>query len=248
MGRVTNRYYGFCPLLEDFHIPNVVGCTQRRQLIVGDNITIPAGPANTKAYTWSTFTGGLIETIDHSQIFAQKLNAAPTNRTRIASKSTSGFTLVGDGGLSDVTYSVIAFLTLPTNPHRTPKWAKDYCPGCKNMDFWAIPGSIFKDIGMFQFRCATGGGGTLAVSWENVTVINPGDAGDWNIADCGAAGSLRSPAVHVMANTDYQIIIFPSSTAPAAAPYPSSITRDGFTLNGDASEIFNVLILGQITN
>jgi len=248
MGRVTTKYYGYCPLVEDFHIQNVLGSRERRQIIFGYTATVTAADG-TKALTLSGMTGGLITKVDHYQVFVQGLQAA-TVRPRVKLRvedSSLGFTLVGDAGnVTPKLYSVIVVATLPISSRAIPKWAKDYCPGCKNLDFWGIVGSIYKDIGMFSMRVQNGGAGTLAVNFATHSAYYNDNATD--LYTTGVKGSSHSPLVNQMVNDDYQIMISPSASAPAAYPYASSITEAGFTLTGDASEYFNILILGQIKN
>ena len=257
MGRVaTTRSYRSCPLLEDFHIRNILGSGERRQIIFGSTEYVltpwPFGPGPAfSQFTYSGLTGGLITEVDHSLIFAQKWASAPVNRTRIALKNTTvtdadgftgqGFRLIGD---LNAGYDIIVVATLPTSPRATPKWAKDYCPGCKNMDFWGIVGSIYKDVGLFTSRVQNGAGGTFAYTFRDNAVY--GSAGDFYFP--GDKGSEPSPAVHKMVDADYQVILFPSDTPPAAAPFTSAFSAEGFSIIGDVNEIFNVLIFGQIEN
>ncbi len=248
MGRVTKKYYGYCPLVEDFHIRNVLGSRERRQIIFGYTATVTAADG-TKALTLSGMTGGLITHVDHYQVFVQGLQAATVRpRVKLRTEDSSlGFTLLGDdGSVTPKLYSVIIVATLPSHPRATPKWAKDYCPGCKNLDFYGLVGSIYKDIGLFSMRVQNGGAGTLAVKFATHTAYYNDETTD--LWATGVKGSTESPLVNQMANDDYQIMISPSATAPAAYPYASSITAAGFTLTGDASEYFNILILGQIRN
>lgn len=245
MGRVSKRSYRSCPLLEDFHIRNILGSRERRQIIFGSIQTAgTAGGGGTSGYidlTLSGLTGGMITQVDHMLVFAQKYGSAPVNRTRIAFKTTTGFRLVGDlnGG-----YDLVVVATLPTKPMTTPKWAKDYCPGCKNMDFWGIVGSIYKDVALFTSRLQNGVGGTFDYKFRDNAVY--GSAGDFYFP--GDKGSEPSPAVRRMVDTTYNVILFPSDTPPAVPPFTGAFSEDGFTITGDASEKFNVLILGQIEN
>jgi len=232
--RIINRSYLSCPLIEEIHIQNVLGGCEKRQWLFGGRVSIGAG-VYTKAVTFTSLTGGLVTVVDHSQIFAQKLNAAPVNKTFVTSKTGSGFTLNGDPG---ALYSILVLATLPTYPRATPKWAKDYCPYCKNLGFDAVIGSSLKDIAAFSGIATTSVGGTVAVAFPTLT------------ATSGAAGvdrgSQKASLVTMMYDNEYQIILTPLDTAVTSAPYPSSITVDGFTLNGDASKSYDIFILGQI--
>jgi hypothetical protein len=231
-------------LLEDFHIRNILGSRERRQIIFGSTqyaTTVGGGTSGYLDLTLSGLTGGLITQVDHMLVFAQKWASAPTNRTRIAFKTTLGFRLIGD---LNAGYDIVVVATLPTSPRATPKWAKDYCPGCKNMDFWGIVGSIYKDVALFTSRVQNGAGGTFAYKFRDNAVY--GSAGDFYFP--GDKGSEPSPTVHKMVDADYQVILFPSDTPPAAAPFTSTFSAEGFSIVGDASEIFNVLIFGQIEN
>lgn len=240
MGRVTTKYYGNCPLVEDFHIQNVIGSRERRQLIFG----------YTKSGTWdgddpitlSTLTGGLITQADHYQVLVTAGQVYASARPRIHGRDSTHFHLLGE---ANGTYDLIVMATLPSHPLSTPKWAKDYCPGCKNLDFWGIVGSIYKDVALFHSRVQLGGAGTLAFSFATHMAYNTATT---DLYVTGDKGSSKSPVVSVMANDDYQVVVTPSESAAAAMPYVSSKTRAGFTITGDASEYFNVLVLGQISN
>jgi hypothetical protein len=229
--------------MEEFHIRNVIGCCERRQFMFGDRVTIPAG-ITTLAVTLSGLTGALVEKVDHFQVLAQKLNAIPVNLTYLTSKTTRGFTLNGDAGAD---YSIIVLATLPTNPLAHPKWAKDYCPYCKNLDFKGIVGSTLRDIVVFDGTATTGGGGTVAAKFATMTRTTAALHG--MVAGNKTSGTLKNPLVTMMAGTDYQICLTKTTEAGGVVtnpPYPSAIAKDGFTINGDATQDYDVLILGQI--
>lgn len=234
MARIWKRSYISCPIMEEFHIQNILGSCEQRQWIFGGRVNIPA-LSYSKAVTLSSLTGGIVETVNHFHVLAQKLNAAPVNNTFVTSKTTTGFTLNGDQN-SD--FSVIVLANIPLNPKATPKWAKNYCPYCKNMGFNAIHGSSLKDIVCFSGLASTGVGGTVAVTFPTLTATSGAAGTD--------RGSQKASLVTMMNDADYQIIVTKLTTAVTAPPYPSSLTVDGFTLNGDASKDYEILILGQI--
>jgi len=251
MGRVTTRSHQTCPLLEDFHIRNILGSRERRQVIFGSTeYCLTAGGGGTSGYSDFTFdhlTGGLVTEVDHSLIFAQKWASAPINRTRISFKTSTGFRLVGDLSAG---YDIIIVATLPTSPRATPKWAKDYCPGCKDMDFWGIVGSIYKDVGLVTSRVKLGAGGTLAFTFKDHTAYWEPDGSETDLYLQGAKGSEKSPAVQRMVDSTFQAVLFPSDTPFTVAPWTGTFATDGtgFTIIGDANEYLNVLCLGQIAN
>lgn len=248
MGRVTRKYYGYCPLVEDFHIQNVIGGREKRQIIFGANVTATAVDG-TKDLTLSGLTGGLITHVDHYQVLVQGLQAPtliPRVKTKIADTDPQGFTIIGDAGnVNPQYYSVIVFATLPSSPKATSKWAKDYCPGCKNLDFWAIIGSIYKDVALFNFRVQRLTV-DLDVKFRTHTVFTEDYTTDLYIS--GEKGSSHSPLVSLMAGTDYQVIVTPSDSGASTYPAVTSVARDGFTLGGDNNEYYNILVLGQVTN
>lgn len=231
MARIWKRSYISCPLMEEFHIRNILGSCEKRQWIFGGRVTTVT---DTKAVTFTSLTGGIVENVTDSLIFAQKLNHAPSNKTFITSKTASGFTLNGDGA-SD--YSIIVIATLPLHPKATPKWAKDYCPYCKNMGFKGIHGSSLKDLVCFSGSASTGAGGTVAVTFKDLTETS---------GSADQKGTQKKNLVTMMYDNEYQVALIQRDDAVTAPPYPSAITVDGFTLNGDASKGFDILILGQI--
>jgi hypothetical protein len=237
--KIARRYYGYCPLVEDFHIKNVLGGRERRQLIFGYTHTLVAGA---DAITLSTMTGGLITQADYYQVLVTADQVYASARPRIASKTATQISLTGEAA---GVYDLIVFVTLPTKPQATPKWAKDYCPGCKDLDFWGLVGSITKDTALIHSRVQLGGAGTLAFVFSTHTAIYGDTATD--LYTTGEKGSLHSPLVANMANDDYQVIVSGDSES-TAMPYVSSKTAQGFTITGDASDYFNVFVLGQISS
>jgi hypothetical protein len=203
--------------------------------------------SDSKALTYTALTGGLFDTVDHAQVLAQKLEVAPTNNTRISSKTSAGFTLNGDSG----SYSVAIMATLPNRPLATPKWAKDYCPYCKNLGFNAIVGSVLKDVAILTgvYKCV---GGSVVVTFPNLSATNSGaTTAPYQAYPSGTKerGGQKESLVTMMYDDQYQIILSKSTEAGAAVtvpPYPSSIGVGGFTLNGDADEFYDILVVGQI--
>jgi len=245
MGRITNRSYLACPLMEEFHIRNVIGCCERKQFMFGGRSTITDLATCSKAITFASLTGSLITSVDHSQILIQTLNSAPINKTYVDNKTSKGFTIYGDALCE---FSIIVLATLPVHPVSQPKWAKDYCPYCKNLDFKGIVGSTLRDIVAFTMTGATTGqSGSLAVKFGTLTKQTGVTHG--MITEYYTTGTLRDPLVTMMENDDYQIAIFKTTEAGGVVtvpPYPSAIKKDGFTLNGDAAQHYDMLIFGQI--
>src|SRR4030042_4107692 len=210
--------YSMCPIVEEFHIRNVLGSCERRQLMFGSRVTITSG--SSKALTLSGLSGGLITQVDHFQVLAQKLNVVPSNKTYVNSKTTLGFTLYGDNGAE---YSVVILATLPTHPRATPKWAWDYCPECKNLKFKAITGSIVRDAVAFSGLAYTDDGST-PITFEDMTATSGSKYGHDN--GVKARGTQRQSWVTMMEDEDYQIIITKSNEAGGAVtvpPYPSAL-------------------------
>jgi hypothetical protein len=246
--RITRRSYQSCPLVDEFHIQNVLGSCEKRQWIIGARVNIPSGA--TKALTYAALTGGLWDTIDHAQILLQFLNFAPADPPYVISKASAGFTLYGEPG----DYSVVILATLPNRPKATAKWAKDYCPYCKNLGFNAICGSALKDIAVFGGVALTSGG-TVAVDFPTLTKTSIGQTGTGSnypeSEQRKEKGSQRASLVSMMKDNTYQIILTKSTDGGIATPvtvypFPSAITVDGFTITGDTAEYYDVLIVGQV--
>jgi len=231
-----------CPLIEEFHIKNVIAGVERKQWVIGGRVTMGVvGPPFTYALTFLSLSGGVIQNLTSYRVLAQKLNAQPSEETYVVSKNSYGVTLAGDSGSVN---SVIILGTEPTGkpPDSQKKWAKDYCPYCKARGINAILGSSVKDEILFGFHATTGGGGTYAVKFGTVSkYIN---------LFALPAGSLDNPLFTSMADATYQISITKAKVAagvvPTIPPWASSINREGFTLNGDANSEYDVYILGQI--
>lgn len=230
-----------CILIDKMGLADVVGCLDRKTWIIGSRQTIASG--GQLALTFSALTGGLIVSCESYQVLAQKLNAASTNLTAISNKTAVGFTLNGDnGGL----YSLIVMLRMPSRGG-FPKWAKDYCPYCKDRKYNAIVGSILKDMTLFGFTARTGLDGTANVLFKNVKAGSREKFG----LEGGRKerGSGKEASVTQMYDTTYQICISKSTVTGGevvVAPYPSNLTVTGFTLNGDAEQTYDVMIFGQI--
>jgi len=235
------RFSGQCPLIEEFHIRNVIAGVERKQWAMGGRVTLSGG--GTYSITFLTLSGGIIQNMTSYHVLAQKLNVVPTEETYVSAKNAYGFTVVGDAA------SLNSVIVLGEEPTRKPallsqkKWAKDYCPYCKSQNISAIVGATVKDQVMFGFQATTGGGGNVAVAFRTVTKYI-------NLFGL-PAGQKDDPLITSMEDNTYQISITKAKVASGAEavtirPYASSITREGFTLNGDASKIYDVIILGQI--
>ena len=225
--RLTKRSYESCPLIEEFHIRNILGGCEKRQWLIGGRVTMPRD-ASHLSVTLDSLTGGIIKNVDHFQVLSQKLGA-PTNESYVSFKDSTRFTLEGD---ASGVYSVVVLATLPLWPRATSKWAKDYCPYCKTLGFNTILGSSLKDIGIFAGRAQTG-----AVDFPTLTKTT-GDMGE-------EQGSQRKTLITMMHDDQYQIILSPAA-APTILPYPDVVTQDGFTIVGDRDAWFDVLVMGQI--
>jgi hypothetical protein len=229
-----------CPLIEEFHIKNIVAGVERKQWAMGGRVTLDG--AGEYAVAFLVFSGGIIQNMTSYHVLAQKLNAVPVEEAYVSAKTTAGFTIKGDAA------SLNSIIVLGEEPTRKPallsqrKWAKDYCPYCKSQNISAIVGATVKDQVMFGFQATTGAGGSVAVLFRTVMrYINLFGL---------PAGQHKDPLLTSMADATYQISITKAAVGTGAAvvipPYASAINREGFTLNGDASKTYDVLILGQI--
>lgn len=235
----------YCPIVDEFHVRNVLGCREKKVWMFGDIVTSAAGLV-TKSVTLSSISSGVITSLRSYVVQVQKMSAAPVNDDFVYSKTSSGFTLSCDPA-SD--YSVMVMGTennsYATAPYFEPrwiqegggkksgKWAKDYCPGCKQLDFWAICGSTSKDLATFSF-CHQLSGAADAIVFKDFRI---------------GYGQQRTPITQ-MQDDDYLIFITPAPSTGAAIgndrPYPSAITETGFTLNGNAGSWYDVLIFGKV--
>jgi hypothetical protein len=229
---------------------------ERKQYIFGGIISSLTNP---QTITLSSLTGGLISNVPVDPrtgfpsylVLAQKVNAAAVNKSFIGSVGTQSFALNGDTGGK---YHLVIMATNPDSPKskhlQTRKWAQDYCPYCKAAGFKGIVGSFLKDLACFSFKVTTGGGGTATVKFLTSTDTTGKHAGiNAGLDFYYETGQELPSRVTMMADASYQIIITKSTEAGGAVtvvPYPSVIAKDGFMLNGDASQEYDVLILGQI--
>jgi hypothetical protein len=222
-----------CPLIEEFHVKNVIGALERKQWIFGGRVTLSGA---SQALTYLTLSSGIIERLDHAQILAQKHSAVPTNPTYVDTKTSSGFTLYGDNG---ATYSIVILGTEPHKPRSQRKWASDYCPFCKSQGFKGVAGGTLKDVAAFSFQWTlSSAGDTIAFN----------DIKTQNIIG-RPRGQLDDSLIHTMADNQYQIIVTKTSAgAVVVPPYPEDVGTNNFTLQGEAGETYDVLILGQILN
>jgi len=227
-------YKNACPLVEEFHIRNIMGALERKQWVIGATVTLTA--AGVYAADFSTITGGLIDRFDHYQVLAQEINAAPVGWTFADTKTTTSFIVRGD---INTTACLIVLGVEPLHPRSTKKWAKDYCPFCKSQDFKAVVGSIFKDTVLLGFMHTQVAGTDTVVFADEVTMKNL--TGDFH-------GQMGGPLVTQMADAAYQIIVTKSSAgAVNTKPYVSARTKVGFDLTAEVGETYDVFVLGQIT-
>jgi len=223
-----------CPLVEEFHIKNIVGALERKQWVFGGRVTTPGGAAFIDT-TLLTLSSGIIPRLDHYRVLVQKLNAANIEEPWISSKTSTGFRVNGD--VSSL-YSVVVLGTEPIPPKSQKKWAKDYCPFCKSQGFDGIVGSTLLDLVLFAFRHTQSGGVDAVKFATEMTMKNL--TGQYK-------GQMGGPLVTVMMDNTYQVNITKSTSGIIVTPpYASSLAVDGFTLNGEAGETYDVLVLGQI--
>lgn len=234
------NFSGQCPLIEEFHIKNVLAGVERKQWVFGGRVTLDG--AGTLNVSFLTLSGGILQNLTGYHVLAQKLNAVPTEETYVSAKNAYGITVRGDAA------SLNSVIVLGEEPTGKPalvsqkKWAKDYCPYCKSQNISAILGATVKDQVLFGFQATTGVGANVAVLFRTVTKYI-------NLFGL-PAGQKDDPLITSMADASYQISITKAAVGAGVAvvvpPYASSITREGFTLNGDASRTYDVLVLGQI--
>lgn len=229
---VNKQYFkSQCPLIEEFHIKGVLGCMERKQWIFGGRASIAMGSYTTNV-TLSSLSNGVVTKLNNYQVLAQKLNAAVANKTFVTSKTTSGFTLTGDQGS---TFSLIVFGSDAKPASFTGRWAKDYCPYCKAMNIHGLVSGAIKDELLFSFNW------TLASDPQTISF-----ASATNTTGSGKErGQKLSSLVTQMEDESYQIVITDTG-ASTKPPYPSSLTKVGFALNGDANDVYDIFILGRI--
>ncbi len=249
---------GYCPLIEEFHIRNIIGCVEKKQWIFGDTFLMAAA---SRAVTLSEMTGGLITAastiVNRSngvsepdiKVLVQAIGNS-LERPYIDTKTTAGFTLRGDTGKY---VHVVVMVNAPLVPHNkvsTSKWAQDYCPYCRAAGFKGIVGSTLKDIAMFGFKATTSGAGTVAVKFRTSTDTTGKHTGLTTLDYFYETGTQLPFTVNQMVSTDYQVILtkqdLAAYVAPTQYPYITLQDKDGFTITGDASQEYDVLVLGQI--
>jgi hypothetical protein len=248
----------YCSLVEEFHIRNVVGCLEQKLWMFGDRVMIPL-LASTLNVTISSMTAGWITNLPTDPrtgfpqylVLAQKRNAAPSNFTFVDNKTTTQFRLNGDAGAY---YDLVVMSWGAVQPSRRHldsggKWAEDYCPFCKAAGFKGIVGAVLGDVATFAFKH------TLVAAADVITFERKTDTTGKHIGSLATevtyyeTGTEYPSRVTSMEDTDYNIIITKSTDLGGAVvlpPWPSAITTHGFTLNGDITEEYDVLILGQI--
>lgn len=246
---------GYCPLIEEFHIRNIVGCLERKQWVFGDIVTLSG-----KDYadlTLSSLSGGFITHVPINPrtglpnylVLAQVVEV--TGVCSISNQTEEMFRLNGTAGN---TYHVVVMTTEPSQPsrrvHSQRKWASDYCPYCKSQGFKGVVGSVLKDLACFSFKVFLRGGASMPVKFATVTDTTGKHVGvNAGLDFYYETGQELPNRVTMMADNQYQIIITKCDETGGAVinpPFPSSIAKDGFTLNGDVDEEYDVLILGQI--
>lgn len=236
----------YCPIVDEFHVRNVLGCREKKVWMFGDKVTTGAAEL-TRTTTLYELSNGIITSLRSYVVQVQKMGSAPINDDFITTKTSTGFALNCDAA-SD--YSILILGTennsYATAPYFEPrwqhemgskksgKWAKDYCPGCKALDFWGICGSTTRDLATFGF-CHQLAGSSDVISFA-----------DYRVAE----GSGQRKPLSQMYDNNYLIFITPSpSSGPASGndrPYPTSITETGFTLNGTDACWYDVLIFGKV--
>jgi hypothetical protein len=240
-------FSSYCPVVEEFHIKNIMGCLQKKQWMLSGQTTITVG--QTKAVTFDTLTGGLLIDIPSFEVVAQKVNVAPVNWTYVTDKASTGFVVNGDnGGL----YHTVVFGTGPVKPFalkQNPKWAKDYCAYCDKLKYNGVVGSIFKDNVAFSFKWILSGASQV-IDFKTGTDTTGRHVGAVvGVDNYFETGQQDHNLVTMMANTDYEVIITKSTDAGGLVvnpPWASALTKIGFTLNGDSGQEYDILIVGQI--
>ncbi len=249
---------GYCPLIEEFHIRNIIGCVEKKQWIFGDTFLMAAA---SRAVTLSEMTGGLITAastkVNRSngvsepdfKVLVQAIGNS-LERPYIDTKTTAGFTLRGDTGKS---VHVVVMVNAPLVPHRkvsTSKWAQDYCPYCRAAGFKGIVGSTFKDVAMFGFKVINTPGGFGRLQFATVTDTTGKHTGLSTMDYFYETGTQLPYYVNQMVSSDYQVIVtkqdLAAYVAPTQYPYIDGQRSDGFILYGDANQEYDILVLGQI--
>lgn len=240
---VRRLFKEYCPLIEEFNVRNIMGGFEQKEWMFSYRHTL-AG--STDDITLSTITGGLITKLEHYHVLAQKLNAIPVNKTFVNPKTTTQFTLNGDDtGLYSIIILGSELPWMGKNPAIAPasfkgltgRWAKDYCPYCEAFNIKTLVGGVLKDVVAFSF------------SW---TTDNTADVIDFktgtNVVDTlgNTAGQGKQFLVTQMYDTDYGIAITKNDSGAGTMSYPSSLTKTGFTLNGENAKKYDILIVGQI--
>jgi hypothetical protein len=239
---VRRLFKEYCPVVEEFNVRNIMGGYEQKEWMFSYRHTLVG---TTDDITLSTITGGFIQKLEHYHVLATKLNALPSNKTFINPKTTTQFTLNGDNaGLysiiilgSEIPYQGKSSSIAPVSfKGLTGKWAKDYCPYCKAFNVKTLVGGVLKDIVAFSFRWTTGSTADV-IDFRTATKVT--DANN-------SAGQGKPYLVSQMYDTDYGIAITKNDSGAASAIYPSSLTKTGFTLNGENAKAYDVLIVGQI--
>ena len=218
---------------------DVLGTLEPRQWVLGSNVTVSGTWGSKGAYkdmTWEEMSGGLVKKFSSAVVLAQKLGSASTNKPRVDSIEETGFRLYGDLG---ETYSVVVLGRESGRTRVGGKWAKDYCPYCNARGYRALVGGVYGGLTLFGFKHAQTNAAD-SISFRNEVTMY-GLRGEMS---GGAEGNIL---VREMEDADYQIIITKSSAgAITSEPYPSAIGKTGFTLNGEAGEEYDVLVLGRV--
>ena len=239
---VRRLFKEYCPLIEEFSVRNIMGGFEQKEWMFSYRHTLTGLD---DVITLSTITGGLIQKLEHYHVLAQKLNALPANKTFVSPKTTTQFTLNGDNaGLYSIIILGSELPWMGKNPAVAPasqkgltgRWAKDYCPYCKAFNVKTLVGGVLKDVVAFSFSWTTDATADV-IDFKTGTKVN--DANN-------AAGQGKPYLVTQMYDTDYGIAITKNDSGAATAVYPSSLTKAGFTLNGENAIKYDILIVGQI--
>jgi hypothetical protein len=106
------------------------------------------------------------------------------------------------------------------------KWAKDSCPYASDQGFYSVVGDIEEGETLFGFtHTQVGASDTITLATSTGGQVN------------------------VMADTDYQVEatkLSATSVSVTAVAYITSKSRTAFVLNGDAGDMYDVIIKGRV--
>lgn len=105
------------------------------------------------------------------------------------------------------------------------KWAKDYCPYCRDQNMYSVVGDVDPGETIFGFP--------------------------YSLSGASATITFRTETrrrVSAMANTDYRVEITKvSSGSEVTVPYPSAKGKLSFTLNGENGKDYDIIVKGKIS-